>query len=189
MMPVTKAPQKTVNLVDFYLNHSDGNFDFNKMIEFQILQDKLNSTPDTDKSYFELKSEIEVRKLNLMSYDERKDYMTSKMWKAYQNKDYSAWADVIGEFYGYECEKIDDELKIRAAKDWLKDKSRLNALVAYIDKHVDDHTSELSTEEFIWEVVKGVGDSIDSFIGAQGATMMAGFGVATGAATSAPAVK
>ena len=184
----THLPQNPVNLVDFYLSHSGENFDINKLISYQALQDRLNSTPETDENYTQLKSEIEVQKLALMSYDERKNYMTSKMWKAYQNKDFSALTDAIGEFYGYECEKIDDALKVRAAKDWVKDKTRLTALVEYIDKHVDNHTTELSTEELIWEVVKGVGDSIDEFIGAQGATMIMGFGAATKAATSVPKI-
>ena len=183
-----QVPQKNIDLVSFYLNHAGKNFDVNKMIEYQALQDRLNSTPETEESYSHLKFDIEVQKLVMMSYDERKDYITSKMWKAYLNKDFSAWADAIGEFYGYECEQIDDALKVRAAKDFVKDKTRLTALVEYIDKHVDNHSTELSGEELIWEVVKGVGDSIDSFIGTQGATMIMGFGAATKLATSVPKI-
>lgn len=184
----SKLPSKSINLVDFYMSHAGGNFDFNKMIEYQSLQDRLNSLEEADESYLQLKTEIETEKLNMMSYEERKNYMTSKMWNAYQNKDFSAWAEAVGEFYNYECEKMDDALKVRAAKDFIKDKTRLTALVEYIDKHVDDHTSELSKEELIWEVVKGVGDSIDSFIGTQGLTMIMGFGAATKLVTSVPKI-
>ena len=177
-----------MDLVSFYLKHNNGDFDVNKLLSMQQMQERLNSLPDTDESYFQLKSDIEVEKLKMMNYDERKNYITSQMWDAYSKGDLAAMVSSIGDFYNYECEQIDDAAKIRAAKDWVKDKSHLNDLVAYIDKCVDDKTDKLSFMELSWEVVKGVGDAIDSFIGAQGLTMMAGFGVATKAATSLPSI-
>ena len=68
-----QAAKTNIDLVGFYLNHAGESFDVNKMIEYQTLQDKLNSTPETEESFAQLKFDIEVQKLGMMSYDERKD--------------------------------------------------------------------------------------------------------------------
>ena len=175
-----------LNLVSFYLNHVKEGLDINRLFELKELQEKINSTPDTDANYQILLHEAEVQKLDIMSEKERKNYMTTKMWNAFSNKDVSAWFNALSEFYDYECRVIDQKLGITGTKEFIKDKTHLNDLITYINNILDDKTDKLTKTELMWEIIKGIGDAIDSFIGTQGLTMMGVLGGATKAASSIP---
>ncbi len=177
-----------LDIVSFYINHVENTLDVNKLFELQALQDSVNSTPLTDKSYRELQSEIEIQKLDMMSEEEQKNYMTAKMWNAFNRKDKSAWLTALGEFYEHECRLIDKNLGITGTKEFLKQKTHLNDLVAYIDRILDDKTDKLTKTEQIWEIIKGIGDAIDAFIGTQGTTMMSVWGAAAKAASAVPKI-
>lgn len=176
----------SLNLVSFYINHSGGELDINKMFELQALQEQMNSTPETDSNYQVLMSEIEIQKLDMMSEEERKNSITTKMWNAFNNGDKTALFNALSEFYEYECRVIDRKLGITGTKEFIKEKTHLNDLVDYINKVLDDNTAKLTKTELAWEIIKGVGDAIDSFIGTQGLTMVGVLGSATKAASAIP---
>ena len=162
-----------------------------QQLEEQKLKQHLDSLPEVKGNPIEMTKKIdaqaEAEKIQDMTYDECKNYIMGKFLDAKDKNDKMGMLDAINEFYSYECEFLDKKFGITNAKDFLKNKSGLNRLVDYIDKAIDDgNDGNISAGERAWEIVKGVGDTLDSFIGTQGFTMAVGLGGATKAAQAIP---
>ena len=175
-----------INLISFYLNHLEGKLDVNKLFKLKELQDRINLTPQTDKSYAELQSEIEVQKFEMMNDNERKNYMSAKMLNAFNNGDKISWFNALNEFYKYKCKIIDKKFGITGTKEFLDNKTYFNDLIAYIDKIVDNAEDKLTKTKLMLEILNGIGEAIDFFIGTQGLTMMGISGTGTKASPSVP---
>ena len=176
------------DLVSFYLNHAKDDLDINKLLELKELQDRINSTPVTDKNYKALICEIKVQKLELMNDKERKNYITTQIWNAFTSKDATAWLNTLSEFYDYKCRVIDQKFGISGTKEFIKEKTHLNDLIAYINNILEGKADKLTKTELIWEIIKGIGDAIDSFARTHGLTMTGVTDGATKAVSSIPKI-
>ena len=167
------------------------NFNLKQQIEEDKFKEHINKLPKAEgnpvETLKEIKAEEEQRKLQHMSVKERKEYIMGKFLDARNKNDKSGMYGALEEFFSYECSVIDEKLGITSAKNFIKDKSGLNALVDYIDKAVDDNNDKnLTKGEVAWNIIKGVGDALDSFIGSQGVMMVGAIGGATKAASAIP---
>ena len=126
----------------------------------------------------ETNEQIENERFAQMTHDARKKHIVSKFLSAYNHNDRGAMMSALGEFNSYMCQYIDEKLGITGAKQSIKEFVHLDKLVDYIDKNVDDGTDAISFMEGLWEFTKGVGDAVDSFIGAQGLEMAGVLGAA-----------
>ena len=127
----------------------------------------------------EIDAQIENQRFSQMTHDARKKHIVSKFLSAYDQNDKGAMMSALGEFNSYMCQYIDDKLGITDAKQSIKEFVHLDKLVEYIDKNVDDGTDAITFMEGLWEFTKGVGDAVDSFIGAQGLEMGGVLGTAS----------
>ena len=132
----------------------------------------------------EIDAQIENQRFSQMTHDARKKHIVSKFLSAYEKNDKGAMMSALGEFNSYMCQYIDDKLGITDAKQSIKEFVHLDKLVEYIDKNVDDGTDAITFMEGLWEVTKGVGDAVDSFIGSQGLEMAGVLGTASKAIQS-----
>ena len=167
------------------------NFDVNKQIKEQKFKNHVKTLPEVDTDPItltkQIESEKEAKKIEHLTYSERKNYIMGKLLDAKDKNDKMGMLDALNEFYTYECEFLDKKFGITNSKEFLKDQSGLNRLVDYIDKTLDDgDDGNISAGERAWEIVKGVGDTMDSFIGTQGLTMAVGLGGTTKAAQAIP---
>ena len=156
-----------------------------------LLNKHLKDKPVPAESYTVLKKRADTAyenyKLEHMTENERKEYIALKFLSAKNSNDKEGMFNALAEFYDYECRLLDKKFGITSAKEFIKDKSGLNNLVDYLDKVVDDSNNNgISSKEKCWEVIKGVGDALDSMIGTQGLTMVGGLGAATKAVTLIP---
>ena len=184
----TVKDSPSLDLVSFYINHAKNELDIVRLFELKELQDKASATSPTDPNYHALLYEIELQKLDIMSEKERKNYITTKMLNAFSNKDAGAWFNTMSEFFDYKCRVIDQKFGISGTKELIKEKTHLNDLITYINNILNDKTDKLTKTELIWEIIKGIGDAIDSFIITQELKMKEAFGEATKAAYSIPKV-
>lgn len=148
------------------------------------------SEADANKTASQLIREIEQQKIDNMSHDERKKFIMDKFQDAAAKKDFSGMKNALSEFNSYMCKYIDKKVGVTDAKDAIKEYSGLNALVGYVDNLVDDgDDTNLSKLETAWNITKGLGDAVDSFIGAEGLEMVGALGTASKVATVANAGK
>lgn len=148
------------------------------------------SEADANKTASQLTREIEQQKIDNMSHDERKKFIMDKFQDAAAKKDFSGMKNALSEFNSYMCKYIDNKVGATDAKDAIKEYSGLNALVDYVDNLVDDgDATNLSKLETAWNITKGLGDAVDSFIGAEGLEMVGALGTASKVATVANAGK
>ena len=144
------------------------------------------SEADANKTASQLTREIEQQKIDNMSHDERKKFIMDKFQDAAAKKDFSGMKNALLEFNSYMCKYIDNKVGVTDAKDAIKEYSGLNALVDYVDNLVDDgDDANLSKLETAWNITKGLGDAVDSFIGAEGLEMVGALGTASKVATVA----
>lgn len=144
------------------------------------------SEADANKTASQLTREIEQQKIDNMSHDERKKFIMDKFQDAAAKKDFSGMKNALSEFNSYMCKYIDKKVGVTDAKDAIKECSGLNALVDYVDNMVDDgDDTNLSKLETAWNITKGLGDAVDSFIGAEGLEMVGALGTASKVATVA----
>ena len=144
------------------------------------------SEADANKTASQLTREIEQQKIDNMSHDERKKFIMDKFQDAAAKKDFSGMKNALSEFNSYMCKYIDDKVGVTDAKEAIKEYSGLNALVDYVDNMVDDgDATNLSKLETAWNITKGLGDAVDSFIGAEGLEMVGALGTASKVATVA----
>ena len=144
------------------------------------------SEADANKTASQLTREIEQQKIDNMSHDERKKFIMDKFQDAAAKKDFSGMKNALSEFNSYMCKYIDKKVGVTDAKDAIKEYSGLNALVDYVDNLVDDgDDANLSKLETAWNITKGLGDAVDSFIGAEGLEMVGALGIASKVATVA----
>ena len=163
------------------------NFDINKQLEQTKFKAHIESVKlteaDKSKNILDMTREIEEQKENerfsKMTHDARKKHIMSKFLDARNKNDKGAMMSALGEFNSYMCQYIDEKLGITGAKQSIKEFVHLDQLVDYIDKNVDDGTDAISFMEGLWEFTKGVGDAVDSFIGAQGLEMAGVLGAAS----------
>lgn len=163
------------------------NFDINKQLELTKFKAHIESVKLTEaaksKNILDMTREIEAQKENerfsKMTHDARKKHIMSKFLDARNKNDKGAMMSALGEFNSYMCQYIDEKLGISGAKQSIKEFVHLEQLVDYIDKNVDDGTDAISFMEGVWEFTKGVGDAVDSFIGAQGLEMAGVLGAAS----------
>ena len=145
------------------------------------------SEADANKTASQLTREIEQQKIDNMSHDERKKFIMGKFQDAAAKKDASGMASALSEFNSYMCKYIDDKVGVTDVKNAIKEYSGLNALVDYVDNKVDDgDDTNLSNLERAWNIAKGLGDAVDSFIGAEGVEVV---GLLTGAGEVAAVAK
>ena len=145
------------------------------------------SEADANKTASQLTREIEQQKIDNMAHDERKKFIMGKFQDAAAKKDASGMASALSEFNSYMCKYIDDKVGVTDVKNAIKEYSGLNALVDYVDNKVDDgDDTNLSNLERAWNIAKGLGDAVDSFIGAEGAEVV---GLLTGAGEVAAVAK
>ena len=148
------------------------------------------SEVDANKTASQLTREIEQQKIDNMSHDERKKFIMDKFQDAAAKKDFSGMKNALSEFNSYMCKYIDKKVGVTDAKDAIKEYSGLNALVGYVDNLIDDgDDTNLSKLETAWNITKGLGDAVDSFIGAEGLEMVGALGTASKVATVANAGK
>ena len=148
------------------------------------------SEADANKTASQLTREIEQQKIDNMSHDDRKKFIMDKFQDAAAKKDFSGMKNALSEFNSYMCKYIDNKVGVTDAKDAIKEYSGLNALVDYVDNLVDDgDATNLSKLETAWNITKGLGDAVDSFIGAEGLEMVGALGTASKVATVANAGK
>ena len=153
------------NLIVFYLEHSEGEIDLEKMLQLHQLQSKFYSTNEDDENYPKIKSELEVEKLQIMNDDEKKEYTAAKLLKYFNDNNFSSLIDILGEFYHEKCDKINKSLKNNNASKLiytpilasLSDRSIINLIVQIISSQNDD----ISKKELIWKFVQKVGEFID----------------------------
>ena len=149
----------------------------------EFTKDTKLTEADKAKTIPELTREIEAKKeqerFAKMTHDARKKHIMSKFLTARNQNDTSGMLSALGEFNSYMCQYIDEKLGITGAKQSIKEFVHLDKLVDYIDKNVDDGTDAITFMEGLWEVTKGIGDAVDSFIGAQGLEMAGILGAAS----------
>lgn len=148
------------------------------------------SEADANKTVSQLTREIEQQKIDNMSHDDRKKFIMDKFQDAAAKKDAAGMASALSEFNSYMCKYIDDKVGVTDVKNAIKEYSGLNALVDYVDNKVDDgDNTNLSNLEKAWNIAKGLGDAVDSFIGAEGVEIVGLLGGAGEAAAVANASK
>ena len=85
------------------------------------------------------------------------------------NKDAMEAMEIFNEYNSLFCSELDKKLGITWVKDKTKEFVHLNDFIEYINKLADDgDDSSISISEAGWEILKGLGDAVDSFISTQG---------------------
>ena len=142
--------------------------DVKKRIEFHEL------TPDEEAMTVKELEEVIERQAEAieeskMTHEERKEKIAKKIWQAYNNKDIKGYLGGLAEFNSYMTSYMDEKSGITAAKKAAKDAVHLDEFVEYVNQLADDgDDSSISIGEAGWEILKGLGDALDSFIGTQG---------------------
>ena len=141
-------------------------------------------TPEEEtKTVKELEEAIEQQKEAIeeskMTHEERKEKFAEKMWKAYNDKDLGGFLGTFLEYNGYMTSYMDEKSHITDLKNAVKDAititqsfgrfSSSDELIEYVNQLADDgDDSSISIGEAGWEILKGLGDAVDSLIGTQG---------------------
>ena len=189
---VAERKKKAAEMNNYIKNQRVLNY--KKTAEEQKLKAHIDSVKiseaDANKTASQLTREIEQQEIEMMSHEDRQKFIMDKFQDAAAKKDFSGMKNALAEFNSYMCKYIDDKVGVTDVKDAIKEYSGLNALVDYVDNLVDDgDATNLSKLETAWNITKGLGDAVDSFIGAEGIEMVGALGTASKVATIANAGK
>ena len=159
--------------------------------EIQQELDRLNSLPPSEESYTELMRSIAFEQMSKKEQTEALLKWTGeKFYNARERGDLSAMKEYLVQGFGLAFQKMDmasvgnTNISVEGFKNFLKNWSGLDAFCEQMDNFVNDGTDNITRSEKIWNFTKGVGDSIDHFIGTQGIAFIGTLALASEAAAA-----
>lgn len=150
------------DLISFYLRHSNGLVDINKLLQFEGMQKQITGMSEKDEGFDRIKSEIMYQKFKLMGDDEQTNYVITMLCNAFNNNK-NEWLNILNEFCNFKSRMIDEEYGISSREKFLENITHPEDLIAYINKVTNDGSNRLLRTDLLGEIITGISKAIRAY--------------------------